>query len=44
MLENIASDIVGKMNNSNFINSAQAALLGSDTIVDWDQIAKLWSV
>lgn len=44
MLENIASDIVGKMNNSTFINSAQAALTKSDTIIDWDQIAKLWSV
>lgn len=38
----IANDIVNKMNDNIFIENAQKQLLGSNTIIDWSDIAKQW--
>jgi hypothetical protein len=38
----IASDIINKMNDNNFIKNAQESLSKSNTIVSWSDVANLW--
>jgi len=38
----IASDIINKMNDNNFIKNAQESLSKSNTIISWSDVANLW--
>jgi glycosyltransferase involved in cell wall biosynthesis len=38
----VADDIINKMYDNEFIVNARQQLLGSNTIVDWSDIAKIW--
>ena len=38
----IANDIINKMNNNEYIETSRNSLLSSNTIISWDNIAKLW--
>ena len=41
-LENVALDIVNKMNDFTFVENARTALKKSSTIIGWDKVAELW--
>uniref|UniRef100_A0A6C0H891 Uncharacterized protein n=1 Tax=viral metagenome TaxID=1070528 RepID=A0A6C0H891_9ZZZZ len=38
----IANDIISKMNDNEYIENSRNSLLSSNTIISWDDIAKLW--
>jgi hypothetical protein len=38
----VANDIVNKMRDGQFINDARQQLQGSNTIIDWSDVAKKW--
>ena len=40
--KSVASDIINKMNNKQFIESARTQLMGSNTIIGWNDVAKQW--
>ena len=42
LFEKIAEEIVSKMNDINFMESARNQLMLSSTIIDWNNVAKMW--
>jgi glycosyltransferase involved in cell wall biosynthesis len=40
--ESIANEIINKMNSPDFIEDAQEMLKKSNTIITWEEVAKLW--